>query len=515
MYIAWSGVSLSLWHHLAETNLWLYTHNTFALVLGVGIGTTILGVSCAWCMVHGTCYGKRILQIGLILPLAMPAYIIAYTYTGILDVSQTHIFAQLVNRVGDIRSLFGAICMLSLVLFPYVYILAFNAFTQHVNTYCETCESLGASSWQYFTKIALPLSRPAIFAGAALAMMEALADYGTVAYFGVSTLTTGIFRIWFGMGEQAFASQLASLLATLVLLVLVLEQFQRRKLSYYQNTSSQPRKTQQTPMSKRKLIITLYLSCVVGLGFFIPLAQLGWWSIEFLPATDWSEYRETLWQTLSLAGIAATVIVLLAIVFAYSERFHPQSRFRFIAQFISLGYAIPGVVIAVGVMVPFGWLDMQINHMWFSLRGEYLGLIFSGTIFALIFAYSVRFLNIAKQNVGTQMANISPSFDDAVTSLGQSRWKLFYQVHLPMLKPAILSAFVLIFVDVLKELPATLILRPFNFNTFAIKAFEYASDERLAAAALPAISIVIAGIIPIYYVLKNVYPSEKAHVEGK
>lgn len=507
VYLAWSDPHAEHWQHLLDTNLGLYFSNTLVLVLGVGLGTMLLGVSCAWCMVHSHCYAKRWLQIGLLLPLAMPAYIIAYTYTGILDPAQANEIAHWIGQIGDIRSLFGAILMLSLVLFPYVYILTYNAFRQHACTYTETSQSLGLSSWQYMLKIALPLSRPAIFAGVALAMMEALADYGTVAYFGVSTLTTGIFRIWFGMGEASFASQLASILATIVLLVLLLEQFQRRKLQYYQNKQSQKAPSFQVSRVQ-KTIVTFYLWCVVALGFLIPTIQLVTWASTFVSQTDWTEYGILLWQTLCLGFVAGAVIVTIALLFAYSERFYPRSVFRYLSQFTALGYAIPGVVIAVGVMTPLGWLDIQINELWYGWYNEYLGLIFSGTIFALVLAYCVRFMNIAKQNIGNALLATTPSYDDAVMVLGRSRWALFLKVHLPILRPALLSAFVLVFVDVLKELPATLILRPFNFNTFAVKAFEYASDERLTAAALPAVSIVFAGLIPLYFILKNIYSED-------
>lgn len=508
VYLSWTDSHLEHWQHLFATNLSEYLFNTMLLVIGVGIGTFWLGVSCAWCMVHSHCYARRWIQIGLLLPLAMPAYIIAYTYTGMLDPAQANPIAYWVGQIGDIRSLVGAILMLSLVLFPYVYILTYNAFRRHASTYAETSQSLGLTSWQYMVKIALPLSRPAIFAGVALAMMEALADYGTVAYFGVSTLTTGVFRIWFGMGEASFASQLASILATLVLLVLMLEQFQRRKLQYYQN-----KQTQRQPLSSvskiQKSGVTLYLTSVIALGFLIPVTQLLIWASAFIEQTDWVEYRTLLWQTLSLGAISGAVIITVALLFAYTERFYPRSIFRYVSQITALGYAIPGVVIAVGVMIPLGWLDIQINALWYSWFNEYIGLIFSGTIFALVLAYCVRFMNIAKQNIGNALMATTPSYDDAVMVLGQSRWVLFLKVHLPILRPALLSAFVLVFVDVLKELPATLILRPFNFNTFAVKAFEYASDERLMAAALPAVSIVFAGLIPLYFILKNIYSEEK------
>jgi iron(III) transport system permease protein len=255
----------------------------------------------------------------------------------------------------------------------------------------------------------------------------------------------------------------------------------------------------------QKIAVTAYLSAVCLLGFIIPAGMLAWWSLDFWPNTDWLEYEHLLRNTLGLAGVSAVVVVVLAVVFSYTQRWFQHSRFRYMAQLIGLGYALPGVVVAVGIMWPLGWLDMQINLLWHQWRGEYIGLLFSGTLFALVFAYAVRFLNVANNNVLTGLQRISPSYDDAVLSLGKRAWHVVSQVHWPMLKPALFSALVLVFVDVLKELPATLILRPFNFNTFAVKAFEYASDEQLLAAALPALSIVLVGIIPLMLLLKHVY----------
>jgi iron(III) transport system permease protein len=456
-------------------------------------------------MSQHACYGRRFFQVALLLPLAMPAYIIAYTYTGVLDPAQGTWWSQAVATVGDIRSLPGAIVMLALVLFPYVYVLSYHAFAEHQVRFAEVSQTLGLSRSQYFWRVAMPLARPAIFAGAALAMMEALADYGTVAYFGVNTLTTGIFRVWFGMGERAFAGQLASLLATLVLIVLLLEQHSRRKMRFYQSPKSQAVQRHVVVAVHKKIVTTVYLSVVCLLGFILPAAMLTWWSVDFWSRTDWAEYVNLLRNTLGLAGLSAVVIVALALVFSYTQRWFQRSRFRYMAQFIGLGYALPGVVVAVGIMWPLGWLDMQLNLLWHMWQGEYIGLLFSGTVFALVFAYAVRFINVANNNVFTGLQRISPSYDDAVLSLGKHAWHVVSQVHWPMLKPALFSALVLVFVDVLKELPATLILRPFNFNTFAVKAFEYASDEQLLAAALPALSIVVVGILPLMLLLKHVY----------
>lgn len=495
--ILWSftEVSIPLWAHLIDTNLSLYVGNSLLLAVGVGIGSGVLGVSLAWCVTQYDFWGRNWFQWALLLPLAMPAYIMAYTYTGLFD------------DLGwfDSRSLLGAIAFMSLVLYPYVFMLAKTAFSGQQQQYQEVAATLGITRSAYFLKIALPIARPAVLTGVALAMMEALADYGTVAFFGISTFTTGIFRTWFGMGEMQLASQLAGGLALFVLVVLGLEKHSRRNMRFYQtqdlpvnkHTSphSTPALTPSAPMSY--YLISAYCILVLFIAFIVPVTQLSLWAVTTLETIDITEYGTLLVNSFSLAFVSSLLIVLIALCLSYAQRFSATTAVGYLTQLAALGYAIPGTVLAIGILQPFGWLDQQLNYLWFAWFDEYIGLVFSGTFVALFFAYCVRFLSVAMHNTQTGLERIKPNIDDAVLTLGRGRMSLMRRIHLPLLRRSLLAASILVFVDVLKELPATLILRPFNFNTLAVKAFEYASDERIIAAALPSVTIVIIGIIPV------------------
>lgn len=494
-----------VWTHLRETVLWDYINNTLLLVLGVSVGVLSIGVTSAWLVARYRFPGREVFAWALLLPLAMPAYIIAYTWTGVLDFSgplQSGLREFFGWQHGDywfpeIRSLGGAICMLSLVLYPYVYMLARVAFAELPPAAYEAARSLGAGPWRRFTRVALPLARPAIVTGLSLALMETVADYGTVQYFGIGTFTTGIFRVWFGMGENTAAMQLSALLLVIVLTFILLERWSRREARHFQPGR---RSISQAPESLQGRWQWLaFFACLLPilLGFALPALQLMQWSIITAEESLNSEFITLALRSLSLAGAAALITVVLALVVSYARRLHPSVAVRTSAQIASLGYAIPGAVIAVGVMLPFAWLDNQLDGFMRSVFGYSTGLLLSGSIFVLLFAYSVRFLAVSLQSVDTGFARIKPSMDDAARSLGQTPTGVLRRIHLPLLRGSLLAALLLVFVDVLKELPATLILRPFDFNTLAVRAFEMASDERLADAGLPSLLIVAIGILPV------------------
>ena len=498
------------WPHLVDTVLWEYTLNSIYLVLGVGFGVLVLGVSSAWFVARYEFFGRRQFEWLLLLPLSMPAYIIAYTYTGILDFSgPVQSFIRKTFSVGygdyyfpEIRSIGGAIVMMSLVLYPYVYLLARTSFKNQSQSLADAGKSLGLSPLQSFCRIALPIARPAIIAGTILALMETLADYGTVQYFGVNVFSTGIFRTWFGLDDALAARQLASVLLMMVFALLLLEKLARSKASYSLPSGSMS--------SKRRSLKPVY-ACVVSLccgllflfGFLLPFTQLLYWSLfERTKGFD-QEYCHLLSNSLQLAGITSLLTVLLALLLSYSQRLWPSKLFNGAVFTAGLGYAIPGTIIAIGVMAPFSWLDHSI-HDFFEKHSEIsTGLIFSGTLFILIFAYIVRFLAVALGNIKSGLLNIHQSIDDAAKSLGLTPWQSIVRIHLPLLRPSLISAALLVFVDTLKELPATLVLRPFNFNTLAVKSFELANDEQLANAAPSVITIVLIGLIPV--ILLNFY----------
>ncbi|SNY57100.1 iron(III) transport system permease protein [Arsukibacterium tuosuense] len=496
---------IEVWRHLRQTVLADYIINSLLLAFGTGAGALIIGTSTAWLVSQYQFIGRRVLQWLLLLPLAMPAYIIAYTYTGMLDFAGP-VQGWLRDYFGwvygdywfpEIRSLSGAILMLSLVLYPYVYMLARSAFREQSSSMLEASRTLGFCPRQHFWKVALPLARPALLTGVALAMMEAFADYGTVQYFGIATFTTGIFRTWFGMGSQGGAAQLAALLSSFVLVLLVLEQWSRRKIRYFfQGQRQQISPLRKLPLSRQMLVALICLLPVL-LGFIVPASQLASWALPNWPTLFTIDFGRLIWNSFSLAALAAVLSVMLALLFGYASRLRRDPLVRLPVRLAALGYAIPGTVIAIGVMIPLAWLDRNIDllaEQWFDIR---TGLLLSGTLFALLLAYSVRFLAVSLHSVEAGLERIKPSMDNAARSLGAGPLQVLRRVHVPLLRGSVLTALMLVFVDVLKELPATLILRPFNFNTLAVRTYELASDERLADAALPALAIVCVSIIPV------------------
>ncbi|MGY0635298.1 MAG: ABC transporter permease [Paraglaciecola chathamensis] len=494
-----------LWQHLFATVLNDYVYHSLLIAFSVGGLTLLLGTSLAWLVARYEFAGRGTLQWLILLPMAMPAYILAYTYTGMLDVAgplQTHLRATFNWTYHDywfpdVRSVSGAILMLSLVLYPYVYMLARTAFSEQSASFYEASRSMGVSGFGYFRKVAFPLARPAILTGTALTMMEAFADYGTVQYFGISTFTTGIFRTWNGLGNAIGAAQLAAVLTSFVLVLLLIEKHSRRRLRYFHQGQKQnsAKRLTLTPVSAVWAVIACLLP--VSLGFIIPCAQLLIWAAERATTQIDSGFIDLIWNSFYLAASAALIAVGLALLFAYAKRLRSHWLLNSQVQIASLGYAIPGTVIAIGAMLMLSAADDALNALTESLFDTSVGLIFSGTLVALLLAYSVRFLAVALHNVEAGLQRIKPSMDDAARSMGLSSFAVLKTVHIPLLRASVLSAILLVFVDVLKELPATLILRPFNFNTLAVRTFELASEERLQDAAVPAIAIVLVGILPV------------------
>ena len=508
------------WRHLADTVLFSYISNSLILALSVGAGTFIVGTTLAWICSRYEFPLRQSLSWLVLLPMAMPAYIIAYSYTGFLDFAgpvQTGLREIFGWHYGDywfpeIRSLTGAITMLSLVLYPYVYLLARNAFSEQSASLYEATRALGYSHRHYIFRVAIPLARPAILAGVALAMMEAFADFGTVQYFGVNTFTTGIFRIWFGMGNSAAAAQLSAVLVTFVLMLLMLEKYSRRKIQYYYLgvKTQKPARIQLRGFKAVGAVAICLLPFM--LGFLIPVWLLLSWAIKLGPQQLNPRFFEALGNSFYLATFASITVVSLAIIFGYARRL--QHKFTIAAvNLASMGYAVPGTVIAVGVIVPLTAFDKTLDTFLSETFGISTGLLLSGSLFALIFAYAVRFLAVALQQIDVGLGRIKPSMDHAARGLGLSQAGVLTQVHIPILRTSILGALLLVFVDVLKELPATLILRPFNFNTLSVKAYELASDERLHHAALPALTIVFVSLIPVILLTHAIQSHEQRYAQ--
>ena len=498
------------WGHLWRTVLADYVVNSLVLMLGVGTLTLILGVPAAWYTAVCEFPGRRLFIWLLPLPLAFPAYIIAYTYSGLLDYPgpvQTLIRDVTGWGHGDywfppIRSLGGAIVMLGLVLYPYVFLLARASFLERSASALEVSRTLGYGVRQSFFRLALPLARPAIATGVSLALMETLADYGTVQYFGVSTFTTGIFRTFYGFDDITAASQLSAALLLFVVLLIFMERHSRRKARY--DTSGPARYEHRIRLSGGQAVWA-WVSCMVPvvLGFILPGAVLLKWAL-YDAAWNGSSFLALIWNSFYLAALAAVIAVACALVLGYARRNRNTRLVRASLGVSGLGYAIPGAIVAIGVIVPLAWLDHRLIDLAKFVTGEQIGLVLSGSIVALLFAYTVRFLAISLGAVQNGLDKIKPSLDYATRSLGRRPIQVLAEIHVPLMRSTVLTALLIVFVDVMKELPATLILRPFDFNTLAVRAYELASDERLADAAVPSLMIVLVGVLPVILLSRTI-----------
>jgi iron(III) transport system permease protein len=510
--------SREVWRHLADTVLTDYVVNSLLLMLGVGIGVLLLGVSTAWLTSMCSFPGRSFFEWALLLPMAMPAYIIAYTYTGLFDFAgpMQGMLRELTGLgYGDywfpeIRSLEGAALMLSLVLYPYVYLLARAAFLGQSLCVLDVSRTLGNGPWRTFFTVALPLARPAIVAGLSLALMETLADYGTVQYFGVSTFTTGIFRTWYGLNNAAAAAQLSALLLLVVFLLVIAERGSRRQARYHHTSQRQQTLTRFRLIGWRGFWGFSICFGALLLGFLLPAGQLLWWALTTAEETLDGRFLVLIGHSLLLAGLASLLALLSALFLGYGKRLHQSWSVQLAVRVAGMGYAVPGTVIAVGVIIPFAAVDNALDAWMREQFGYSTGLLLSGTLVALLFAYLVRFLAVSLQTVEAGLGKIRPSMDEAARSLGSASSDVIRRVHIPMLKGSLFTALLLVFVDVLKELPTTLILRPFNYNTLAVRAYELASDERLADASLAALTIVVAGILPVILLSRSITHSRHA-----
>ena len=506
-----SDESMQVLHHLSQTVLPDYVANSILLMLGVGILTLVLGVPAAWFTSMFEFPGRTVFVWTLLLPLAFPAYIIAYTYTGVLDYAgPVHSLIRDLaaeNYSGDwyfsIRSLPGAITMLSLVLYPYVYLLARASFLEQTTSTLEVSRTLGYSIPSAFIRVAVPLARPAIVTGVSLALMETLADYGTVQYFGISTFTTGIFRTFYSFGDVTTAAQLSTMLLGFVALLIFWERYSRRKARYH-TASGQSRHQIRIRLTGRRAVFAWFICLIpVLLGFLIPALILAKW-VVFDAVWDSRSFLNLVWNTFSLAFAAALIAVVLSLFLGYARRNSGTPSVRACVGISGLGYTIPGAIIGIGVIVPLVWIDHQLINFASAAFDEEIGLVLSGTIFALLFAYTVRFLAISLGSVQSGLDQIKPNLDDAASSLGYRSMEVMKRIHIPLMRSSVLTALLIVFVDVLKELPATLILRPFNFNTLAVRAYELASDERLIDAAPASLTIVLVGLAPVILLSRSI-----------
>ena len=507
-----AGGTGDTWAHLASTVLTEYVANTLVLCLGVGGGVILVGVSTAWLVTMHAFPGRRFFEWALVLPLAVPAYVMAYAYTDLLQFVgpvQSWLRESFGWRKGDywfpdVRSAGGAVAMFSLVLYPYVYLLARTAFLERAGGMLEVGRSLGLSAWASFFRISLPLARPAVAAGTALALMETLADYGTVAYFAVPTFTTGIYRAWFSLGDRIAAAQLSAALLGFVVLVLAAERASRGRARFHNTTGRNRPQPGQALSGAAALAAMLACALPLLLGFLLPAGVLLRLALGDGDAQFGSRFFQLAGNSFSLAALTALLAVGLAVLLAYSARLSGAGWSRALNRLVGLGYAVPGSVIAVGVLIPVTRLDNWLAAAIASWTGTSPGLLLTGGIAALVYAYLARFLAIALQTVEASLAKVTPSMDDAARSLGLGQGQTLRRVHLPLLRGSLLTAGLLVFVDVMKELPATLVMRPFNFDTLATQAYTLAADERLAEASTAALAIVVVGILPLIAVSRQI-----------
>ncbi len=493
--------SSDVWRHLVETTLAGLLINSFWLALGVAAGAAALGVSLAWFTAVCEFPGRRFFSWALLLPLAIPAYVTAFVGLGLFDFTgpvQTALRAWLGPGFWfpNVHGRLGVIIVMVLAFYPYVYLLARNAFLTQGMRSLEAAQSLGLNRTQGFFKVALPMARPWIAGGVMLVLMETLADFGTVAVFNYDTFTTAIYKAWFGMFSLSAASQLASLLIVIVLALLVIEQ-QLRSRRRYAETRQGPRVMRIALTGRRAWAVAGFAASALFFAFLLPVTQLLVWATRFFARDfDW-RYLEFLWHSLLLSALAALLTCLVALLMVYSARRHRDPATRAAVRVATIGYALPGAVLAVGVFVPIAWLDQQLGAMALQLFQVETGLLLQGTIVTMLIAYMTRFLAVGHQPIDSALQRITGSIDEAAMGLGLNGWAMLQRVHLPMLKGGILTAATLVFVDVMKEMPITLMTRPFGWDTLAVRIFEMTSEGEWERAALPAVALVLAGLVPI------------------
>ncbi|MEP6260835.1 MAG: iron ABC transporter permease [Gillisia sp.] len=491
------------WGHIVDHLLPDYIGNSLFLVVVCSILVLIMGVSTAWLVARFEFPMREQMEWLLILPLAIPSYIVAYAYAGLFDYggSMDLIFRWFgwdFIRI-DIMNKTGLAFVLSISLFPYVYVSSRAFFLNQANNLLEASKMLGVGEVRSFFKLMLPLARPAIIAGLILVLMEVLNDYGAAQYFGVNTFTTGIFRAWFSLEEPETAVYLSALLIVIVFALILIEKWQRRNIKVSNSKSNITYIHRKKGSAWMQFFILLAVLIPVILGFFIPLVQLGYWAILTAHNVFNMDFLMLSLQSFGIAFITALITVIVATLLIYFSKWSFLGFIKSIARLGILGYAIPGAVIAIGIMIPTlafdKWLINTLDYL-FSIK---TGLLINGTLVALVYAYCVRFLAVAFNPIESTSLKVNNTIPDSSKMLGVGNLKTFFKIEFPLIKTGIFSALILVFIDVLKELPLTLILKPFHVNTLAVKAYEYASDEMVMEAAIPSLFIIFTAALPVIF----------------
>jgi len=498
------------WSHLYEYVLFDYISNSLILVFGVGVVVFLLGTITAWTVTNYNFFGRNIFEWALILPLAIPPYILAYTFTGLFDpYGDANIFIREILSLDEsviifpgVRNIYGAIIVFGFTLYPYVYLVSRSAFINQSKSMIEASRLLGLNQIQVFYKLALPIIRPAAIGGLMLVVMETLSDFGAVDHFAIETFTTGIFRTWYGLYDIQTAMQLASLLLITVGIFYIVEKNSRGKGIYTSSNSTFSPNSEIVLSGFKAFLAFLICFLPIFIGFILPILELSLWAYEVNMAFFNDKFFQTSINSFTLSIVTGLICAGLALLINFSIRFKPSGVVKRLSSLLSIGYAVPGLILAVGMVQLLVGLD--------SLVFSNLDIVLTGSIFGLLVAYIIKTYALANSSIESGYERISNSIDDSSRILGSSGWNMLISVHTPLMKTALLTSVLLVMSDVVKELPATLILRPFNFETLAVSTYIYASEERMLQAAAPAIAIVLVGLIPIIFLSKMIRSSRPA-----
>jgi len=503
--------SSEVFSHLWDTVLWDYIANTLLLILGVGVVSSAIALPLGWLTAYCDFPGRKQFEWALMLPLAMPTYIIAYVYTDLFDYAGP-VQIALRNWFGwqspgdywffDIRTLPGAIMMIALVLYPYLYLIFKTALREQSFKLVQASQLMGLSPQQSFYKVSLPLARGAIVAGLTLISMEAMADFATVSYFAVSTLTTAVYDTWLGYYSLTAAAKISGIMLLILFLTLMFERFSRRNQAVFERQSGINSDTLYRLKGKQAWLASSFCLLILFFAFLLPVIVLLNYAINYAEQAWSGAFFLYAWQSVKVATIVSGITIILSLLMVFYQRIAKQSYPLVPGRLASTGYALPGTVLAIAVLLPLTALDEHLNA-WLAPFDLAPGLLLSGTLFAIIFAYVVRFYAIAHGAVEASFMRISPSLDMASQSMGKSQGQTLRKVHIPLLRRGILTAGLLVFIECMKELPTALLLRPFNFETLATHVFQYVSDEQLELASVSALLIVVVGLVPLYFVNRS------------
>jgi iron(III) transport system permease protein len=486
------------------------SRNTLLLLAGVGAGTLVIGVSTAWLVTAYRFPGRSVLEWLLVLPMAVPAYVQGFVYMATFDFAgpvQTALrpFFNSMAWFPEIRSGTGAILVMTLVLYPYVYLLAKAGFREQSGVLLEAARVMGHGPTTVFLRVILPLARPSIAAGTALALMEALADFATVRFFNFPTLSDGVIRVWHGMMDLRAASELAGLLAMVALVILLLEHVLRGRTRYFQSGGKAPGIAPVTLPGWRGWLATSVCLLVIAVAFVLPVGQLLSWTLRELPnqpAGTLDVYAQLARNSIVLSVLAALFATVTALLLASGIRLTSSRATFMLARLATSGYAMPGAVVAVGIIVPLSAFDHALNNFLAAWRGNGVGLVLTGSVVGLVYAYVVRFLSVSFSSIDSSLEKVTPNVTAAARVLGAGPWRLLLRIHFPLVAPGMLAGAILVFVDVMKELPLTMMLRPFGHDTLAVWVWQMAAESVWGGASLPALVIVMAGLVPVFFLMR-------------